>query len=397
MNISRTFVKGFLASFILVLIANAVFIATKEYNLWMFFITLAFAIVFLFLVLRKNPQGLKIGAYLIPAILLLAVFYVNFLPFGYNKEYTMSVDENGTVHSSSKNVWLEDAKGNKLTTLQDIYNYGYINVVAKPKVVLRNAIVKAEIEGDNVYFAEPNISMNPKDWDYWWNFTKGIPKPLKGKAKYDPNKSCVYFNGSNNETLYYPNSEDMFENDSFVVYAEWMPENSNGTNQQIIGHYNWDIFQSGNTLSFSVGRLENKSGARITINYPINGNFFNKTHEAIAIYKADKENGMGYFELYVDGEFAGRKTINNQTIWEDYNSNKDLTFGKSKHGSSEYFMGCIYSGGFNYEEIEYAKRTEINTKDRRTGIPIVGEGNLSSIKLNLVQKPKWTMTTYVGP
>jgi hypothetical protein len=329
---------------------------------------------------------LHVLAYAIPLFLLLFVFYINYLPFGYSKDYSISVLDDGTVVSSSPEIYLEDLKGRKITNLTDVYDYGSINLVVKPKVVLRNALVNASITGDDVYFAKTNFSVTSNDWDYFWNFSAGIPNDLKGAAKYNEDLGCVYFNGSNNETLYYPNSSDMFENDSFVVYAKWKPMDSNGKNQQIIGHYNWELWQGNSSVRFMIGRLDNENGNMPSISFPVDESFFNETHETLVVYITD--NHSGYIELYVDGNFSGRKTILNQTIWNEYNSNMDLTSGWSPHNykNNSYYSGCVYSVGFDYNNINYLQNVNFSSNEESLAVPVVGNGNFNEIDLHIAKK-----------
>ena len=308
---------------------------------------------------NKESKPLKINwlmflAYAIPIAILLFVLYINFLPFGFEKEYIISVDENGTVHSSSSSFYLEDPNGNKITNLTDVYDYGYINAVLEPKVNLKGATVNASIEGDDVYFAAIDFNASEYDWDYHWDFTQGIPEPLEGTAQYRPDLGCVYFNASNNETLWYPNSQDMFEEGPFMVYAEWKPEDNVGNGQQIVGHYNWELWQNNDSVRFFVGRMDNSTGPQISFKYQISDleSFFNKKHYALGIYSP---NNKGYIEFYLDGNFVGRQPIDDSTIWKDYNLERDLTAGWTDHNYAlnNYFNGCIFNLYFSNSSWNY--------------------------------------------
>jgi len=384
MRISKNFVILFLASFLVVILGNVVALGLNFYKSWMGYLVGLMFVVLFFLIFRKHKVGfIKFLAYLLPVLFVLVVLYVNFLPFGYTSNYVVSVAEDGSVVSSSPYVWFEDAKGKKINNLSDIYSLGVINLVVSPRVVLTGANVSVSVNGTDVYLAKLNFSAEDNDWDYFWDFTKGVPSSLKGTAKYDKDKSCVYFNGSNNDTLYYPNSADMFENDSFIVYAKWKPEDSSGVNQQIVGHYNWEVWNHNSSVRFMVGRLVNKEGRMPSVVKSINESFFNNNHSAIAVYKADSE--KGFTDLFVDSQYEGRQKLNNETIWLDYNGNRNLQFGWSLHnyGNNSYFTGCIYEAGFDFSIPRYVSLKTFKAEERTIKIPIIGTGNLSEIKVEV--------------
>jgi hypothetical protein len=244
----------------------------------------------------------------------------------------------------------------------------------------KNVNVSAVMDGKNVYFGKLNFNIEGNKWDYMWNFNKAsVASAIWGSAKYDSEKECTYFNSSKNQTLSYFNSGDMFESNSFIVYVEWKSENMNETNQQIVGHSNWELSQNNNSVEF----LVLMSGKNVSINYPIDSKFFNGTHEALGVYFADKKNNTGYVELYVDGKFAGRTPTFNNTILADYGDDIGLTFGKNQNGS--YFGGCLYHVGFDYGNVSsyYLNNLSYRSSDKLIRMPVVGSGNLSSIKLNI--------------
>ena len=387
MKISSNFVIVFLLAFLVVIIGNIAALSLNFYQSWMGYLLGALFVVLFFLIFRKHKVGfIRILAWVLPIIFILVVLYINFLPFGFQKDYTITIAQDGSVLSSSSQVWLQDLKENKITNLTDVYDYGQINVVIKPRAVLGNATVNVSIINSNisnVYLAKTSFDVHKNKWDYSWNFTKKMPSSLDGTVKYDKDEGCVYFNGSLNQTLSYYKSEDMFENGSFIVYAEWKPEDVNGTNQQIMGHYNWELWQSNDSVRFMVGRLDNKNGTLPSISYPVNASFFNKSHNALAVYFADKKKGLGYIELFVDGNFLGRKTISNQTIWADYNGERSLTFGKSGHGVSTYYTGCVYQTGFDYGKVSYVKNDSFNSNSNSIQIPILGDGRPQEIKISV--------------
>jgi len=243
MKITQKFVKWFLMILLVIIIINVLSLIFGFYQIWMAYVLLILLAGLFFLIFRKNKAGaIKFLAWLIPILLILGVLYINFLPFGYSKDYAIKIDENGDVLSNSHNVYLQDMNGTKIKKLTNFYDYGPINLIIKSKVVLKNVSVNISIEGNEFYLPYSKEDLNKSNWDYVWDFSKGIPKSLDGTAKYNKAKACAYFDSSKNQTLSYSDSSDMFENQSFIVYAEWMPDNQTGTNQQIIGHYNWELW-----------------------------------------------------------------------------------------------------------------------------------------------------------
>ncbi len=326
---------------------------------------------------------LHILAWVIPIAIILFVFYVNYLPFGYHAEYTVQVMEDGSVKSSSSAIYFEDLKGKKITNLSDVYSLGAFNAVIRPKVVMKNALVNASILGEDVYFTKLDSNIS---WDYSWDFSKNISS-WNGASLVDSEGACSYFNGSLNQTLNYPNSSEMFEDDSFIVYVKWKPEDSSGRNQQLLGHYNWEIWQDNSSVKFMIGRLEDSNGSMPAISLPINASFFNISHELLAIYRKDKQAGKGYTALFVDGKFVGKKNFMNQSIWAGYNSRRDLSIGWSPHnyGNNSYFTGCIYEASFDFNEASYLVQDSFKAEGNIVKIPIVGNGKLTSIKVDVAK------------
>jgi hypothetical protein len=383
MKISRGFVRGFLIALFVIVLANVISLVLGRWNIYYLLVFSGFLIGLFFLMFRKNQKGsIRVLAWTLPVLFILLILYINFLPFGFQKEYTMTIGYDGSVVSSSPQMYLQDMMGNKITNLAGVYNYSFVSLVLKPRFILKNAMVNASVIGDNIYFAKTNFSAGNNSWDYLWNFSKSVPDSLVGNAKYNNKTGCVYFNGSNNETLYYPSSSGVFETGSFIFYAKWKPENMNKTAQQIVGHSNWELWQNNNSVEFMIVRLENKSANISSIYYKIDKSFFNKTHEALVVYRGDKT-GSGYIELFVDGNFSGRKSIGNKNIWMEYNGEGNLTFGKSSYVNSSYYDGCIYQVGFDYGKMSYLRDLDFISEDRYLSIPIVGNGSLNEIKLRV--------------
>ncbi len=281
-------------------------------------------------------------AYAIPLTFLLYVLYMNFLPFGYNKSFV--IDVGSPTDTKVSEFYLEPSKdlseskvGPDGKTYRELN--GTASVVFKPKVILKNATATISVDGEGVSIIPPVINFDPSsitDWDYSWDFTKGIPKELVGNAfMFD---GATYFDGKSRLEL--PNTANKFENRAFSIYVEWEPRDSENNTQQIIGHYNWEIWQNKETVEFRVGRMTNNTGPAYSLKFNIIPDFFNKSHTALAIYNPSES---GYIEFYVDGNFAGRTYFANEKIFTKY-GDQNLSLGWTPHNNSNspYFIGSVY-------------------------------------------------------
>src|SRR3989344_1199 len=304
--------------------------------------------------LRRPEFWLRFAAYAIPLAFLLYVLYINFLPFGYNKSFSINV---GAPGDSSGPLYLEPSRNlSERKTAPDGTTYrefsGTINAVFNPGVVLKNANITVSIKGgEGISIIPPHIDFDPVSvkWDYSWDFSKSIPSDLKGEAYHFDD--CAYFDGKSKLEL--PNSADLFESGPFTVYAEWVPQANTHNSQEIVGHYNWELSQSTSSVSFQVGRMNDAKGPTYKILYPVKADFFNTKHSALAIYSPSAN---GYIELYIDGNNAGRTSIGVGKIFADYNGKNNLTLGKAGHGSASYLKGCIV-------QVDFAKSARGPTTD----------------------------------
>ncbi len=224
----------------------------------------------------------------------------------------------------------------------------------------------------------------------------------------DTKDDSIVLDGSTR--LVMPNTADKFEDGPFTVYAEWTPEKAeNG--QQIIGHYNWEIWQNENAVYFRVGRMSSSTGPAYSISYNVNEAFFNKPHTLLAVYSPvstatssachSREGGNpvvieesicqqpttnGYIELFVDGVFAGREYFANETIYKDYGDNKvDLTIGLSKHGGANYLQGKINIIKI-IPTVSASKNSDkkiLLTENKSTTLSLYGMGELCKIKIKV--------------
>lgn len=388
----------------------------------------------------KNKKGsffslervLTFLAYAIPLAFLLYVLYINFLPFGYNKTFTIDVGAEGDT-DSSKAFYLQPSKDlSEKKVAEDGTTYrelnGMANVVFKPGVVLKDAEITLEVEGDGVEIIPPYIDFNPDDyeWDYSWDFTKDpktnnvfraeiseavreelledAQKPAVEKIKLPtgesiekqldmtvaekegltpeeylkeattltgdafPFEGCMYFDGKSKLEL--PHTADKFEDGPFTVYVEWKPEDDTKDYQEIIGHYNWEILQYKNRVRLVIGRMNNHQGKFYDLFHLFNkknNTFNNKTHSLMAIYNPMKK----YIELSVDKKTIGKRYVTG-SIWDEY-GNKNLSLGKTYHLNNKKpnFQGCIYSIKIINTEIDRYKnatnkiKAQVNTNNAR--------------------------------
>ena len=282
-------------------------------------------------------------AYAIPLSFLLYVLYMNFLPFGYNKTFIISVGSKEDT-DVSKEFHLEPSRSlSDATTSKDGSTYRKLNGIAyadfKPNAVLKNAKITVSVEGDGISIMPPVINFNPNtiNWDYSWDFTKGIPKDFIGNAFMFDGEATFDGKGTRLEL---PNSVNKFENKALSIYVEWKPINSNDDAQQIVGHYNWELGQNKDNVEFRVGRMSDAKGPSYSLKYPVDTEFFNKKHSAIAIYNPSEN---GYIDLYVDGIFAGRTHFGPEKIWVGYGKeNLSLGWTPFNYEKCPHLKGYVY-------------------------------------------------------
>ena len=333
--------------------------------------------------------------YAIPLTFLLYVLYINYLPFGYNKTFVINVGSPNDTKVSQFYLEPSPDLSERKINADGITPYRELNGMAtavfKPNVVLKNAKITVSVQGDGVSIIPPYLNFDPStvQWDKSWDFTKGVPKDLKN----DNNKAfyfdgATYFDGT--ARLELASSSNMFESGPFTVYAEWMPINDASSSQQIVGHYNWELWQNKDSVYFQVGRMNNATGTLYSIKYPIDETFFNQKHSVLAVYSPSDTNG--YIELYVDGNYAGIKYLGPDKIWKNYNGKENLSFGWTPHNYSKnpYLKGNLY-------KINVASKDIISNKSRvdfivnteqKINISIISNATstLDRLKLNATQR-----------
>lgn len=196
---------------------------------------------------------------------------------------------------------------------------------------------------------------------------------------------CLYLDGQSKLVL--PDSADDFEIGPFAFYVEWIPEKMED-NQQIIGHYNWEIHQNKDNVQFFIGRMNEKDGAFYSINHEIDNSFFNQKHHLIAIYNpASNKNPNGYMELFIDDIFITRKYFADEIIWTDYS--RDMSIGNTSHSGGKliYFQGSICQINFVYFRLEPQTVTfwKFPAQGDHIRIPLWGNGKLDKINIKIKQ------------
>ncbi len=333
---------------------------------------------------------LQFSAYAIPLAFLLYVLYWNFLPFGYNKTFTIDV---GSANDTSGEFYLLPSRDlSERKTAPDGTTYrelnGTVYAIFKPEAVLKNAQITVSVEGEVVSIIPPVIDFNPDsvEWDYKWDFTQGkTPEELGLVGNAFPFDGAMYFDGKSRLEL--PDSADKFEDGPFSVYVEWTPEDAESDNQQIVGHFNWEIWQNNDSVEFRVGRMNRENGPAYSIKHPIDQSFFNASHKILAIYNpADR----GYIELFIDNNHIGRTYIDTDIIWNDYGS-QNLSMGWTSHNyeSSPYLRGSIKKVNFLTKGVltEFKKVTLGKYPLSNNTISVNAlNGSLMSIKLHAIKK-----------
>lgn len=198
--------------------------------------------------------------------------------------------------------------------------------------------------------------------------------------------NCVELDGQSQLIL--PNSDNEFETSAFTVALDYTPiKNQSEKQEQIIGHYNWEILQGQNAISFRVGRNNPDNGFYI-ITYPVGEEFFGKQHSIVAVYQpANETDTAGYIQLYLDNLPVGKKSLEGATMRTDYSRN--LTIGRGYHGeeSTTFFEGKVCNPRI-YDTAIQAQNTEeitLSAGQLQNDILVSGEGYVSEVKAIIKQ------------
>ena len=340
----------------------------------------------------KNPIfWARFFAYAIPLTFLLYILYINFLPFGYDKTFVINAGSKNDIVVSefylepSTNL-SEDKVDENGKTYRELNGSEY--AIFKPKAILKNATVAITTEDEGIFINSSLLDFDKDEieWENSFDFNEGIPKGWGGNALMVDDE--LTFNGENSR-IYLPYSRDRFEDGPFSLYMEWSPTDEDSNSQQIVGHYNWELWQNKNNVEFRVGRMNDNQGPAYSIKYTFDPDlFFYDTHSAIAIYNPSDN---GYIELYIDDEYAGRTYIGKDKIYKYY-GDQNLTIGWSPHnnGNNSYFSGTIYDLRFALKNIITPNKTVTLEMEDNAPLKIElfsnGTAKLRQIKLNAVKQ-----------
>lgn len=207
-------------------------------------------------------------------------------------------------------------------------------------------------------------------------FLKNYEKEIKERIELKEN--CVYFDGYTRLVL--PQSQDLFEKGPFAIYIEWIPEKVENS-QQLMGHHNWEIYQSTNKVTFQIGRTQ-ETESIYSIAHNIDNNFFNQKHTLLAIYNPDT-----HIELFIDDVSFGKVFFEEpRTLKPDYAN--DLSLGWSSHNYQNLpkFQGSICNARFSYKELKSKeqKSTKFEIENQQEiKIPIFGKGELKKVSIHV--------------
>jgi hypothetical protein len=338
---------------------------------------------------------LSFVAYFVPIVILGYLFYDKIHPFGYTKTIILEVgsfaDTEGDFALKPSTSLSARKKTEQGVTYRDVN--GYVQTIFHTDDVLKDATVTFSIEGDGVFFVDPQSQQTERKIpEFEWDFTSTIPSALFGDAFHFDD--CTYFNGSS--TLQLPDSADKFESGPFSITVGWKPEDSTNDYQEIIGHYNWEILQNHDAVIFQIGRMNNATtGPFSTIRYPVDSSFFSQKHTLTTKYSPGEH---GYIELIVDTVNAGRSEIGTSTIAIDYNGTRNLSLGNAFYTGTP-FKGCLYSASFFRQEHEPARSSalverSISVSNTPTDIslPVIGyKATLRRITATITQKPIFSL------
>jgi hypothetical protein len=284
-------------------------------------------------------------AYTLPAAILGYVLYQHYLPLGYQETFTLNVgSQTDTNRGALYLLPSPDLSSRQITPLRTNYRTlsGYADVIFTAPIFLHDALVTVSIDDPTITLTPPIIApvTDEQQWDHVWDFSRNNFTEFGLQGTAFPFDGSIYFDGDNRLEL--PNSADLFERGPFTLHLVWTPEDSLADRQQLIGHFNWEIYQNTDSVVFRVGRMDNiEQGQFYSVSQPVADDFFLRQHSLLAVYSPDVTSGNGYIALYVDGVFSGKTLFGTSTIHADYGS-MNLTLGKSVHSGSTFYTGSIH-------------------------------------------------------
>lgn len=295
---------------------------------------------------RFAPSGrtLRIAAYGIPVLLLLIVLYLNYLPFGYDRTFTVQAGTEddtrgqfyilryGSVGLSGRQA---DPDGTVFRTLE-----GSTFLIFDPRAYLRDADVTVSTDTEGLTLLAPTISWDPDEAVWTDTLSASTTAPLA-------TSSCaVQFTGTE-QLVFADATAGVYGENGFSVYASWSPKDGNDGFQQIVGRYGWELLQNKGDVKFQIGST--------SIKIANGSDHFSERHYALATYVAATVEQPSYIELYVDDEFAGR-------VYGVFAETVDvlgrpITLGKSEYAEASFFQGCIHDARLASTPLDFASST----------------------------------------
>lgn len=326
---------------------------------------------------------------LLPLFALLGILAVKYISFDEISYYELKIgtltDTNVTELYLEPNPSLSERKtrANTNETYRNLYSTA--KVIFRPNKFKENATATLTITGSDVSVILPQIDFDPYfyKWNNVYDFENGYPQKITGSSfSFD---GRMFFDGQTGR-VEIPTSKDLYDTGPFTVYAKWEPRSNATDYQQIVGRFNWEIFQNKESVIFQVGRVDNNAGRFVILTHPVTEDFFGSPHELIAIYKPKSlENQIGYIEMYIDNKFVGRELLGSQKIWNNY-GNHNISFGKSKHGVGTFYNGFIDKVFFATSTPEFTSTTVIqNISTKLNPFTLVGATGsvISNVKINV--------------
>lgn len=176
MKVSRSFIKFFLTTFLLVIILTILSYFTNFYTLYMYYLSLIYVVILIFLILRKKVKsGLKfIGAIIIIGLVVLLGYYIwsNFL---IEKSHNYFYDVGGsedienlylTPSSRISKVFNETIDDNTTLTYRNLLSqlvYFGVSIPWGSDIVNIDMKIKNQFSRNDLMFIGAGTS---KDWNY---------------------------------------------------------------------------------------------------------------------------------------------------------------------------------------------------------------------------------------
>ncbi len=223
-------------------------------------------------------------------------------------------------------------------------------------------IAEITFDGDDLFFYIDGEEQG--DWGFKnkieiLNINNGFFKNYDQKdfeKRIEEKDGCIYFK---NTRLEIPNSTNQFEEGPWVVYMEWIPETTDDSHQQLLGHFNWEIYQNKEQIQFNAGRMKLDNQMTSLISEIQKESPVKKRHSLLALYQPNTEykrhssESQGHITLFLNEELIGKRDFLNNSIREDYSQN--LSMGHTRHGYGNdlqpFYSGSICNVKFAYRKL----------------------------------------------